>query len=116
VTTTTLERPAELRSRGAGGAVARRAVVRWAWRLFRHEWRQQMLVLTMITIAVAATILGGAIATNTPPPAHAGFGSADHLVNFPASSSHLASDLRRIEQHFGTVEVIENREITTGLG
>ena len=41
-----------------GGAPARRAVVRWAWRLFRREWRQQLLILALITVAVAATIVG----------------------------------------------------------
>ena len=37
-----------------GGVPARRAVVRWAWRLFRREWRQQFLILALITVAVAA--------------------------------------------------------------
>ena len=27
---------------------ARRAVVRWSWRLFRREWRQQLLVLVLL--------------------------------------------------------------------
>ena len=30
---------------GNGGLGARRAVLRWAWRMFRREWRQQILVL-----------------------------------------------------------------------
>ena len=34
---------------GNGGVVARRAVVRWAWRLFRREWRQQVLVLGLLS-------------------------------------------------------------------
>ena len=59
-----------------GGAPARRAVVRWAWRLFRREWRQQLLILALITVAVAATIVGSAVATNDPPPANFGFGTA----------------------------------------
>jgi hypothetical protein len=33
-------------------------VVRWAVRLFRREWRQQLLVLGLLTVAVAATIWG----------------------------------------------------------
>ena len=45
-----------------GGAPARRAVVRWAWRLFRREWRQQFLILALIVVAVAATIVGSAVA------------------------------------------------------
>ncbi|HXA34448.1 MAG TPA: hypothetical protein VNV87_19515, partial [Acidimicrobiales bacterium] len=47
-----------------GGAPARRAVVRWAWRLFRREWRQQFLILALIVVAVAATIVGSSVATN----------------------------------------------------
>jgi hypothetical protein len=43
---------------GAGGIVARRAVVRWGWRLFRREWRQQLLVLSLLTVAVAGDDLG----------------------------------------------------------
>ena len=38
------ERPARRRAPD-GGVPARRAVIRWAWRLFRREWRQQLLVL-----------------------------------------------------------------------
>ena len=55
---------------GNGGVPARRAVIRWAWRLFRRQWRQQLLVLGLLTVAVAATIWGIGVATNTPPPAH----------------------------------------------
>ena len=72
---------------------ARRAMIRWGWRLFRREWRQQILVLALIAVAVTATVLGGAIATNTPPPARAGFGSADHLVTLPGSDPRLARDI-----------------------
>ena len=33
---------------GNGGVPARRAVIRWAWRMFRREWRQQLLVLALM--------------------------------------------------------------------
>jgi putative ABC transport system permease protein len=109
---TVLARPPAV---SGGGSPARRAVVRWAWRLFRREWRQQLLVLTLVTVAVAATILGAAVATNTPPPANAGFGTADHLVTLPGADRSLAADLATIGQAFGTIEVIESRSIDTGL-
>ena len=32
---------------------ARRAVLRWSARLFRREWRQMVLVLALMTVAVA---------------------------------------------------------------
>ena len=107
------ERPPET-SATNGGAPARRAVMRWALRLFRREWRQQLLVLTLITVAVAATIFGAAVATNTPLPANAGFGSANALINLPPGRS-LATDIAAIRAHFGTVDVIENQTFATGL-
>ena len=108
------ERPAEVRA-GDGGVPARRAVVRWAWRLFRREWRQQLLVLTLIAVAVAATIVSAAVATNTPPPADTGFGSANHLVVLQGTDPHLVGDIAAIKAHFGTADVIENEQIATGL-
>jgi putative ABC transport system permease protein len=107
-----LDRPAATRYESAA---ARRAVTRWAWRLFRREWRQQLLVLALIIVAVAATILGGAVASNTPPPANAGFGTADHLVTIPGSDTHLATDIAAIQNHFGAADVIENTDLATGL-
>ena len=62
-----LREPPDL-DRGAGGIVARRAVVRWAVRLFRREWRQQLLVLSMLTVAVAATTWGASAVTNVQLP------------------------------------------------
>ena len=52
-------------------------------RLLRREWRQQLLILALITVAVAATFVGSAVATNTPPPAGAGFGTAADMATFP---------------------------------
>ena len=60
---------------GDGGVAARRAVVRWAWRLFRREWRQQLLVLALLTVAVAATVFGVSATYNLVPSADARFGT-----------------------------------------
>ena len=116
MTTSVRERPAPARSAGAGGgAPARRAVIRWAWRLFRREWRQQLLVLSLITVAVAGTVLGAAVASNTPPtPAAATFGTANHLAMIPGSQPHLAAEIAAIRQRFGPVDVIENQNLVTG--
>jgi putative ABC transport system permease protein len=91
-----------------GGSAARRAVVRWAWRLFRREWRQQFLILALITVAVAATIAGSAVATNNPPPKNSGFGTAQDSVSFSSYSPHAASVVASLEHRFGRVELIEN--------
>ena len=90
-----------------GGAPARRAVVRWAWRLFRREWRQQLLILALIVIAVAATIVGSAVATNNPPAKNADFGTARYSAFFSTYDAQAASVIARLE-HAGRVDVIEN--------
>ena len=104
------ERPA---SAGAsnGGVPARRAVIRWAWRMFRREWRQQLLVLALIVVALAATVLGAAVATNTPPPAGAGFGTAQDMVTLQDGGSQLAGQIAVLQQHAGRVDVIENQTV-----
>src|SRR5260370_20382374 len=91
-----------------GGVPARRAVIRWAWRLFRREWRQQLLVLALIVVAVGATVVGAAVATNTPPPANAGFGTADDLATVPAPDPHPAAPIAALQQRFGPADVVEN--------
>ncbi len=97
-----------------GGAPARRAVVRFAWRLLRREWRQQFLILALITVAVAATIVGSAVATNDPQPASFGFGTAQDAALFSSApgiglNAAARKEIARLERRFGRVEVIENR-------
>src|SRR5258708_27595402 len=68
----------------AGGIVARRAVIRWGWRLFRREWRQQLLVLGLLTVAAAATSRGPRVGTHIQaPPNHATFRTAAAPVRLP---------------------------------
>jgi putative ABC transport system permease protein len=96
-----------------GGVPARRAVIRWALRLFRREWRQQLLVLGMLTVAVAATAWGVGVATNTPPPRTASYGTASALISLTGGDQHLASDIAAIRQKYGPVDVIENQALNT---
>ncbi len=106
----------------SGGVPARRAMVRWAWRLFRREWRQQLLILLLVVVAVAAVVVGSAVATNTPPPAGAGFGTAHDLATFNLSTPTAKSPSRSpaaverqialLRRRFGTVQVIENETLT----
>ncbi len=111
MTSAVLERPVEARAAN-GGAPARRAVMRWAWRLFRREWRQQLLVLALIIVAVAALFVAAAVATNNPTPANVGFGSAKDLATFEGPVPHLAAKVAALERRFGRVEVIENETLT----
>jgi putative ABC transport system permease protein len=105
--TSTLERPAGRALPANGGIPARRAVTRWAWRLFWREWRQQFLILALITIAVAATIVGSAVALNNPPPKNAGFGTARYSVSFGSYDTRTANAIASLD-HAGRVEVVEN--------
>src|SRR5580658_1918861 len=102
------ERPATRRPLN-GGVPARRAVIRWAVRLLRREWRQQLLILALITAAVAATVVGSAVATTTPSPATAAFGTAQDLATFTGPGSRVAAEIASISRRFGTVDVIENQ-------
>jgi putative ABC transport system permease protein len=95
-----------------GGMPARRAVLRWAWRLLRREWRQQLLVLALITVAVAATTVGVGVSANTPLSSYVGFGTAHDLATFSGVSSSEASKVAQWHQRFGPVDVIENETVT----
>jgi len=94
-----------------GGLPARRAVMRWAWRLFRREWRQQFLILALITVAVAATVLGSTVAVNNPPPKDAGFGSAPYSISFDSYGAKAQSVVSKVE-HDGYVQLIENQTLS----
>ncbi len=96
---------------GRGSASARRAMVRWAWRLFRREWRQQLLIVALITVAVGAVILGGAIATTTPSSPTAAFGTAEDMGILSAGRG-LASEVATLRQKEGPVDVIVNEKLS----
>ncbi|MDA8271353.1 MAG: hypothetical protein M0Z39_08095, partial [Actinomycetota bacterium] len=95
-----------------GGVPARRAMVRWAWRLFKREWRQQLLILALIAVAVTATIIGATVATDTPPPANSGFGTAHYRAVMPGSDPRLQSEVASLSKEFGPVDVIENETLS----
>jgi putative ABC transport system permease protein len=112
-----LERPAtgSATAPSSGGVPARRAMIRWAWRLFRREWRQQLLILLLIVVAVAAVVVGAAVAVNTPPPANAGYGTAHDLATFnltPTNKSakdtpsYVAAQTAMLAHRYGPVQVI----------
>ncbi len=106
-TATATRRPAQA-GPDNGGVPARRAVMRWAWRLFRREWRQQLLILALITVSVGAVVIGAAVATTTPPAANAGFGTAQDLATFQAPDPQLAGQIASLQNRFGRADVIEN--------
>jgi len=113
---TALRDPPDLDAGAGGGIVARRAVFRWGWRLFRREWRQQLLVLGLLAVAVAATIWGSSVVTNAqlPNPNYATLGTAAASVTLPGSDPHLAADIAAIQDRWGPADLIESQDIATG--
>src|SRR5215207_1122462 len=102
----TLRRPAN------GGVAARRAVVRWAWRMFRREWRQQILVLALLIVAVAAAIASVTIAYNSGAADDAEYGSANQLLRFDgADPRKLEAGLAATRDRFGTIDVIGHHSL-----
>src|SRR5262245_1509483 len=95
-----------------GGVAARRAVVRWAGRMFRREWRQQLLVLTLLTLAVTTAIGSITIAHNSLPADNGDFGSANSILTFDASDpGRLQAGLDSAKKAFGTIDVIGHRSV-----
>jgi putative ABC transport system permease protein len=114
---TTVAHGAALGGPRNGGMAARRAVIRWAGRMFRREWRQQVLVVTLLTVAVAAAVGSITIAYNASPADDAEFGAADHLLRFDgADPGKLRAGLASAEQWFGTTEVIGHRSLVVPGG
>jgi putative ABC transport system permease protein len=107
--TAVTERPAHRMPNG--GVPARRAVIHWAIRLLRREWRQQLLILALITVAVGATVVASAVATDTPAPASGVLGTAMDAASFSGSPAHVSAQTKDLEHRWGRVDVIENESI-----
>ena len=89
------------------GGPPRRAMVRWSWRMFRREWRQQLLVLSLVTVAVAASVTGSTMAMNTASNTQAAFGSASAMARLEVADQAEARDaVATARERYGTVEVI----------
>jgi len=105
------ERPAAVRAPN-GGAPARRAVVRWSWRLFRREWRQQAVVLSLLIVAIAAVIVGLGLVTNAAASHdQAMFGTANDVLTVTGTPQNLGADVAAAKGHFGTVDVIAHQKV-----
>jgi putative ABC transport system permease protein len=87
-------------------------VVRWAWRLFRREWRQQILMLGLLTLAAAAALFCVSAAYNVVPSSGARFGTATQRLTVDgADPRKLEADIAAIRAWFGTVELIGHRQV-----
>jgi putative ABC transport system permease protein len=89
----------------------RRAIRRWAWRLLRREWRQQVLVLSLIIVAVAATTVGLGLVVNVQSSDQALLGTARTRIDIANPGRHVAAEIAAARQAFGTVEAIEHESV-----
>jgi putative ABC transport system permease protein len=95
------------------GVAARRAVIRWALRLFRREWRQQLLVLTLLSVAVTAAIGSITIAYNSVPADNSEFGSANQVLSLdPSDPRKFQAALDSAKESFGAFDVIGHRSVS----
>jgi putative ABC transport system permease protein len=102
-----LEDRAVLHGPASGGTAGRRVVIRWARRLLRREWRQQMLVLALLVLTVGAASFGVAAAYNLAPLPNPQLGSADYLLQFAGPGGKaMTADIAAARKAFGTIEVI----------
>jgi putative ABC transport system permease protein len=78
--------------------------------MFRREWRQQILVTALLTVAVAAALGSVTIAYNAGATDDADHGSATYLLRFDGTDPRmLEASLDFARQRFGTTEVIGYR-------
>ena len=94
-----------------GGVAARRAVIHWAIRLLRREWRQQLLIIALITVAVGATVVASTVATDTPAPVAGVLGTAQDAASFSGSPAMVNAQIKNLESRWGRVDVIENESV-----
>ena len=81
--------------------------MRWSWRLFRCEWRQQVLVLALVMFAVAATTVAVGFAANASQSPDATLGVATAGLMVPGSDHADIAAARR----FAPIEEIDHENI-----
>src|SRR5690242_9057475 len=91
---------------------ASRAVAHWAWRMFRRDWHGQVLVLVLLTVAVAVSSYGAAFGHQLAPSDQAAFGSATARVSFTTSDHSVAArEVALARTTLGTVDEITNQSL-----
>ena len=61
-------------------------------------------------VAVAAIFVAAAVATNNPPPANLGFGTANDLASYQGAVPHLSAKVAALEHRFGRVRGHRERD------
>jgi putative ABC transport system permease protein len=95
-----------------GGVTGRLVVIRWARRTFRREWRQQVLVLSLLTVSVAAAIGAITILHNIARVDNSESGSANAILTFDGSDpAKLQAGLAAARRAWGTIDVIGHHSV-----
>ncbi|MGI5228653.1 FtsX-like permease family protein [Actinoallomurus sp. CA-142502] len=98
---------APARSATGGGVPARRALVRWSWRLLRREWRSQALVTVLLMVAVMAAVCGGTAVYNVPQTTDSQLGSAGTMLSLDGEDPQaVADDLAILRHAVGAIDVV----------
>ncbi|HJP77259.1 MAG TPA: FtsX-like permease family protein [Pseudonocardiaceae bacterium] len=98
------------------GGPARRAVFRWAVRMFRREWRQQLITIAMLALAVGMIVFAAPTIINSGPTADTlgTLGTANTLVHLPGNDKRLTADLAGLRAQVGPVAVIGHQDLRSG--
>src|SRR5215218_8132656 len=81
--------------------------------MFRREWRQLFLVVTLLTVAVTAAIGSITIAHNSVPAHNSDFGSANQVISLnPSDPRKFQAALDSGKKSFGTFDVIGHRSVS----
>jgi putative ABC transport system permease protein len=80
--------------------------------MYRREWRQQVLVLGLLTVTVGAAVFAVVAAYAVAPSRDAEFGSADERVRIDVTTPGAAADaLVASRDRFGTVDAVGHRAV-----
>jgi putative ABC transport system permease protein len=80
--------------------------------MFRREWRQQVLVLTLLTFTVMAAIFAVVAGYHATSTSDADYGTASRRLRLPVEDVGTAErQLSEIEDWFGTTETIRSRSV-----
>ena len=95
---------------------ARLALLRWSWRVVRKEWRQHLLVVTMIGFGIMiATVLVASIARMAPSAESQDANASSIFYLYPGTSADfdaLDAELLAITNEFDDLELV----IRTNIG
>jgi putative ABC transport system permease protein len=85
--------------------------------MFRREWRQQLLVVALLVVAVAGAVASITIGYNASGADDAEFGSANNLLTLDgADPDRLATTLAAASRRFGTTEAVGHRSFAVPGG